>query len=87
MDFTLSEEQEILKKFARDFLTEKFTKKTINELEKGLGHSSEIWQEMASLGWQGLAAFLPVAGVLFHPLLRPVPDHDEIRAVLVLVDS
>lgn len=55
MDFTLSEEQEILKKFARDFLTEKFTKKTINELEKGLGHSSEIWQEMASLGWQGLA--------------------------------
>lgn len=55
MDFGLSEEQEILRKFARDFLTEKFNKKTINALEAGDGFSVDIWQEMAGLGWQGLA--------------------------------
>lgn len=55
MDYALSEEQEILKKFARDFLTEKFNKKSISALEAGNGHSPEIWNEMSLLGWQGLA--------------------------------
>lgn len=55
MDFALSEEQEILKKFAKDFLIEKFTKKTIDALESGSGQSAEIWHEMAGLGWQGMA--------------------------------
>ncbi len=54
MDFALSEEQEILRKFASDFLTEKFNKKAINDLEKGSGHSAQVWKEMASLGWQGM---------------------------------
>jgi 3-oxocholest-4-en-26-oyl-CoA dehydrogenase beta subunit len=54
MNFGFTEEQEILRKFASDFLNEKYTKKTIKELENGNGHSPEIWTEMASLGWLGL---------------------------------
>jgi alkylation response protein AidB-like acyl-CoA dehydrogenase len=54
MDFSLTEQQEILRKFAGDFLTSQYPIKVIKELEKGNGHSPEIWQEMAALGWMGL---------------------------------
>ncbi len=56
MKLTLSEEQEMLKKSARDFLTEKCPKKLIKEMEESeTGYSAELWQEMAELGWMGLA--------------------------------
>ena len=56
MNLTLSEEQEMLKKSARDFLTEKCPKKLIKEMEESeTGYSAELWQEMAELGWMGLA--------------------------------
>jgi len=56
MDFTLSEEQEMLKKTARDFLTEKCTKALVGEMETDeKGYSPELWREMAELGWMGLA--------------------------------
>lgn len=54
MDFSLTEQQEILRKFAGDFLTSQYPAKVVKELEKGNGHSPEIWQEMAALGWMGL---------------------------------
>lgn len=55
MDFALTEEQEMLKKMARDFLTEKCPKTLVMELEKDeKGYSPELWQEMADLGWMGL---------------------------------
>ncbi len=56
MDFTLTEDQEMLKKAARDFLADKCPKSYVRLMEKDpQGHSPEIWQEMAGLGWQGLA--------------------------------
>ena len=56
MNFNLSEEQEMLKASARDFLNEKFPQKVVSELEKSEpGYSPEIWKEMAELGWMGLA--------------------------------
>ena len=56
MNLTLSEEQEMIKKAARDFLTEKCPKKVIKEMEESeTGYSAELWQEMAELGWTGLA--------------------------------
>ena len=56
MDLALSEEQEMLKKMARDFLTDKFPKTVVKEIEESeLGYSPELWQEMAELGWMGLA--------------------------------
>jgi alkylation response protein AidB-like acyl-CoA dehydrogenase len=55
MDLSFTEEQEILRKFAKDFLVEKFPKKYIRELEAGeVGYSPDIWKEMAGLGWMGL---------------------------------
>ena len=55
MNFTLSEEQEMLKKSARDFLTEKCPKTLVKEMEQDKkGYSLELWQEMAELGWLGL---------------------------------
>ena len=55
MDVRLSEEQEILRKAARDFLTEKCPKKLVRELEKDeKGYSTQLWREVADLGWMGL---------------------------------
>jgi alkylation response protein AidB-like acyl-CoA dehydrogenase len=55
MDPRLSEEQEILQKAARDFLTEKCPKSLVKEMEKDeKGYSPQLWQEMADLGWMGL---------------------------------
>ena len=55
MDLALSEEQEMLKKMARDFLADKFPKTVVKEIEESeSGYSPEIWREMAELGWTGL---------------------------------
>ena len=56
MDFTLSEEQAMVRKSARDFLTDKCPKSYVRQMaadEKG--YSLVLWQEMAELGWLGLA--------------------------------
>ena len=56
MNLTLTEEQEMLRKTARDFLTEKCSKKFVKQMEESeTGYSRELWQEMAELGWMGMA--------------------------------
>jgi len=56
MDLALSEEQEMVKKMAHDFLSDKFPKTVVKEIEESeLGYSPELWREMAELGWMGLA--------------------------------
>lgn len=56
MDLALSEEQEMLKTMARDFLTDKFPKTVVKEIEESKpGYSPELWKEVAGLGWMGLA--------------------------------
>lgn len=55
MDFSFSEEQEMLKKSARDFLDEKCKKTVVKAMEKDeKGYPPELWKEMADLGWLGL---------------------------------
>jgi len=55
MNLAFSEEQEMLKKMARDFLTDKLPKTAVKEIEESeLGYSPDIWKEMAGLGWMGL---------------------------------
>jgi alkylation response protein AidB-like acyl-CoA dehydrogenase len=55
MKLTLTEEQEMLKKTARDFLVDKCSKKFVKQMEESeTGYSRELWQEMAELGWMGL---------------------------------
>jgi alkylation response protein AidB-like acyl-CoA dehydrogenase len=55
VDPRLSEEQEILKKAARDFLTDQCPKTLVREMEKDeKGYSPQLWKEIADLGWLGL---------------------------------
>ncbi|MCJ7575371.1 MAG: acyl-CoA/acyl-ACP dehydrogenase [Dehalococcoidia bacterium] len=56
MNLALTEEQEMLRKTSRDFLTEKCSKKFLKQMEEcETGYSKDLWQEMAELGWMGLA--------------------------------
>ena len=55
MDLGLSEEQEMLKKSACDFLQKECPKRLIRQLdESDEGYSVELWRRMAELGWVGL---------------------------------
>jgi len=55
MDFALSEQQEMLKSAANEFLTKECTKKLVREMEKDeKGYSPDLWKKMADLGWMGL---------------------------------
>jgi len=55
MEFVLTEQQEMLRKMARDFLDTECPKSLVREMvtdEKG--YPDELWQKMAELGWMGL---------------------------------
>jgi alkylation response protein AidB-like acyl-CoA dehydrogenase len=55
MDLGLNEEQEMLKKSARDFLQKECPKQLVKQLdESDAGYSPELWRKMAELGWTGL---------------------------------
>jgi len=55
VNLVLSEEQEMLKKAARDLLEERCPKSFVKQMEQDdKGYSPELWEEMASLGWIGL---------------------------------
>jgi alkylation response protein AidB-like acyl-CoA dehydrogenase len=55
MDLSLSEQQEMLRKMARDFLTTECPKKLVRDMEEdSKGYVPELWRKMAELGWQGL---------------------------------
>ena len=55
MDLGLNEEQEMLKKSAREFLSKECPKKLVRELdESDTGFSRDLWKKMAELGWMGL---------------------------------
>ena len=55
MDFSLTEEQEMLSKMARDFLTTDCPKSLVREMAKDeKGYPLQLWQKMGELGWMGL---------------------------------
>ncbi len=55
MDLGLNEEQEMLKKSAKEFLSKECPKKLVRELDEGdSGLSRDLWKKMAGLGWMGL---------------------------------
>lgn len=55
MDFAFSEEQEMLRQQAREFLTDKFPDERVAELADGGSFDESSWREMAQLGWVGLS--------------------------------
>ena len=55
MDLGLSEEQEMLREFARDFLEKESPESHVREMEEDeKGYSPALWQKMAEQGWTGL---------------------------------
>ncbi|MBI4308538.1 MAG: acyl-CoA/acyl-ACP dehydrogenase [Chloroflexi bacterium] len=55
MDLSLTEEQEMLKKMARDFLDKEAPKSYVRAMEEDeRGYTPEVWKKMAELGWLGL---------------------------------
>jgi len=55
MDFTYTEEQEMLRKMARDLLEKECTERFIRDMEKeAKGYSPALWKQIADLGWLGL---------------------------------
>lgn len=55
MDFSFTEEQEMLRTMARDFLANECPKSKVRELDKDeKGYDPKMWRNMAELGWMGL---------------------------------
>src|SRR2546430_13827283 len=55
MDFGFSEEQEMLRKSARDFLAKECPMSYVRQMmEDEQGFRDEQWRKMAELGWMGL---------------------------------
>ncbi|MDY0067978.1 MAG: acyl-CoA dehydrogenase family protein [Steroidobacteraceae bacterium] len=55
MDFSLSDEQQLLRDSARKFLQERCHSAVLRELESSdTGFSAELWREMVAQGWTGI---------------------------------
>ena len=55
MDFAFSEEQEMLRRSARDFLAKECSSKVVRKLmESSDGYDKALWQKLAGLGWTAL---------------------------------
>jgi alkylation response protein AidB-like acyl-CoA dehydrogenase len=54
MDFAFSEEQEMLRRSARDFLAKEVSSKVVRRLMEGDGYDAALWKKMAGLGWTAL---------------------------------
>jgi alkylation response protein AidB-like acyl-CoA dehydrogenase len=55
MDFGFSEEQEMLRTSARDFLAKESPMTYVRRMmEDETGHTEQLWRKMAELGWMGL---------------------------------
>jgi alkylation response protein AidB-like acyl-CoA dehydrogenase len=64
LNFALSDEQELLRKEARNFLDTECPKALVKRLESSdLGYSLELWRKMAELGWLGLVVPEEYGGV------------------------
>ena len=55
MDFSFTEEQDMLRILARDFLAKEWPKAKVREMTKDeRGYDPQMWRSMAGLGWMGL---------------------------------
>src|SRR6266568_7905586 len=55
MDFAFSEEQEMLRRSAREFLTKECPPKLVRKLmEGGDAYDPALWKKIAALGWTAL---------------------------------
>ena len=54
MDFAFSEEQEMLRRSARDFLAKESSPQVVRRLMEGDGYDPALWKKVAELGWTAL---------------------------------
>ncbi len=95
MSLVLTEEQELLKNSAREFVSATFPVNQVREFRDGddsLGYSREHWQQMAELGWTGiifpeqyggLDLGYAELGVVMEELGRSVASHPFLSTVLL----
>ena len=100
MDLALDETQQMLKNSARDFLSRECQPEVVRAMEKdGRGYSTELWDQMVTLGWTGLpfpeehggtaASFLDLA-VLVEEMGRamaPVPFLSTVLGGLTVMEA
>ena len=97
MDVLLTEEEEMLKNLAREFLEVECPPSVARAMEKDdLGYPPELWKKMADLGWFGLAlpekyggqgASLTYLGIILEEVGRaiaPVPFHSTAVPALTI---
>ena len=100
MDVLPSEEEQLLKNAAREFLEAEVSTALVREMELDEnGYPPALWQQMADLGWLGLAIpeqyggqGLPLTymGLVMEELgrvLAPVPLHSTMVAALTVAES
>lgn len=55
MDYALTEEQEMLRRLARDFLASECPRSLVREMARDeIGHPRQLWEKMSEIGWMGL---------------------------------
>jgi alkylation response protein AidB-like acyl-CoA dehydrogenase len=98
MDFSFTEEQEMLRKIARDFLATECPKDLVRKMVRDeKGFTPELWNKIAELGWPGLiipeqfggigGSFLDVVA-LVEELGRaclPGPFHSSLMGTLAIL--
>ncbi|HEY1373868.1 MAG TPA: acyl-CoA dehydrogenase family protein [Candidatus Binatia bacterium] len=99
MDFDFNQDQELIKKTAREFLASECPARVVRETENRGGYSPELWKKMADLGWTGLpvaeefggsgAGFLDMC-ILVEEIgraLAPVPLISHALCEYALIDA
>ena len=97
MDILPSEEEQMLKNVAREFLEAEVSTALVREMElDGLGYPPALWKQMADLGWLGMSLpeqyggqGLPLVylGLIIEEIGRvmaPVPLHSTMVAALTI---
>ena len=97
MDVLLTEEEEMVKNAAREFLVGECPTSLVREMEQdALGYPPALWKQMADLGWQGMSLperfggqGLPLVylGIIMEELGRamaPVPFHSTMATALTI---
>jgi alkylation response protein AidB-like acyl-CoA dehydrogenase len=55
MDFGFNDEQQEIKRTAREFLGDRFAPEKLRELAESGTHDDALWREVCELGWPGIA--------------------------------
>ena len=54
MNFDFTDDQQAIKRTAKDFLAARFTAERVRELAEGGTYDDDAWKEICELGWPGI---------------------------------